>query len=71
MVVVNSDAHGNIDLNDLSEKAEKNKENLAALMVTYPSTYGVFEEGIREIINIVHERGGQVTSNDIMTREGN
>jgi glycine dehydrogenase len=45
VVVVNSDAKGNIDINDLKAKAEKHKDNLAALMVTYPSTYGVFEVG--------------------------
>jgi glycine dehydrogenase len=60
VVVVNSDEHGNIDLNDLKAKAEKHKDNLAALMVTYPSTYGVFEESIKEIIDMVHGYGGQV-----------
>jgi glycine dehydrogenase len=60
VVVVQSDEQGNINIKDLREKAEKHKDNLAALMVTYPSTYGVFEEGIKEIIGIVHERGGQV-----------
>lgn len=60
VVVVNSDANGNIDISDLREKAAKHKDNLAALMVTYPSTYGVFEEGITEIIDIVHKNGGQV-----------
>lgn len=60
VVVVNSDEHGNIDLNDLKAKAEQHKDNLAALMVTYPSTYGVFEESIKEIIDVVHSHGGQV-----------
>jgi len=60
VVVVKCDDHGNIDISDLRTKAEANKANLSALMVTYPSTHGVFEEGIREIIQIVHEYGGQV-----------
>ena len=53
-------ANGNIDVNDLREKAEANKNNLAALMVTYPSTHGVFEEAIKEICKIIHQNGGQV-----------
>ena len=60
VVVVNCDANGNIDVKDLKEKAEANKDNLSALMVTYPSTHGVFEEEIQEICKIVHECGGQV-----------
>jgi glycine dehydrogenase len=60
VVVVNSDEQGNIDVNDLKAKAEKHKDNLAALMATYPSTYGVFEESIKDIIDIVHGYGGQV-----------
>lgn len=60
VVVVKSDANGNIDLVDLKEKAEKYKETLGAIMVTYPSTHGVFEEGILELIKIIHENGGQV-----------
>ena len=51
---------GNIDVDDLREKAEEHAENLAALMVTYPSTHGVFEEAIIEITEIIHENGGQV-----------
>lgn len=51
---------GDIDVNDLRAKSEKHKNELAALMVTYPSTHGVFEEGIREICEIVHSHGGQV-----------
>eukprot|EP00501_MAST-03F_sp_TOSAG23-6_P000479 GSMAST32.ASY1.ANO1.492.1 assembled CDS len=51
---------GDVDMEDLKEKAEKHKDNLAALMVTYPSTFGVFEEGIVEIIDTVHTHGGQV-----------
>ena len=60
IVTVGCDAGGNIDLADLRTKAEAHKDDLAALMVTYPSTHGVFEEGIREICKIVHENGGQV-----------
>jgi glycine dehydrogenase len=60
VVVVKSDDRGNVDIADLRAKAEQHKDKLAALMVTYPSTYGVFEEGIQEIIEIVHTRGGQV-----------
>ncbi|MEB3230116.1 MAG: aminomethyl-transferring glycine dehydrogenase [Leptolyngbyaceae bacterium] len=60
VVVTQCDKDGNIDIADLKAKAEKHQENLAALMVTYPSTHGVFEEGIREICDIVHRHGGQV-----------
>ena len=60
VVVVACDTEGNIDLDDLQEKAETHHETLAAAMVTYPSTHGVFEEKIREICDIVHEYGGQV-----------
>ncbi|CAN0174798.1 unnamed protein product, partial [Discosporangium mesarthrocarpum] len=60
VVVVKSDDAGNIDINDLTEKAELHKDKLAALMVTYPSTYGVFEEGIKEICSTVHANGGLV-----------
>ncbi len=60
VVVVACDADGNVDLNDLRARAQKYRDELAALMVTYPSTHGVFEEGIREICAIVHEHGGQV-----------
>ncbi len=60
VVVVKCDEQGNIDIADLKEKAEAHSENLSALMVTYPSTHGVFEEGILEITQIVHEHGGQV-----------
>jgi glycine dehydrogenase len=60
VVVVSCDVNGNIDVNDLREKAEANKDNLSALMVTYPSTHGVFEEKIKEICKIIHECGGQV-----------
>jgi glycine dehydrogenase len=60
VVVTKSTAEGNIDLDDLREKAELHKDNLSALMVTYPSTHGVFESTIKEITEIIHERGGQV-----------
>ncbi len=60
IVLVKCDDAGNIDVADLREKAEANKENLSALMVTYPSTHGVYEESIIEICNIIHENGGQV-----------
>ncbi len=60
VVVTKCDENGNIDLDDLRAKAEEHKDNLAALMVTYPSTHGVFEEGILEIMDIIHSNGGQV-----------
>ena len=60
VVVVACDREGNIDLADLKGKARKNSQRLAALMVTYPSTHGVFEEEIREVCDIVHGYGGQV-----------
>jgi glycine dehydrogenase len=60
VVVVRTDPSGNIDLDDLRAKAEHHRNDLAALMVTYPSTHGVFEEGIREVCRIVHANGGQV-----------
>jgi len=60
VVVVACDDRGNIDLVDLEKKADENKDRLAALMITYPSTHGVFEEDVKRICEIVHERGGQV-----------
>jgi len=60
VVPVNCDEGGNIDLDDLRAKADAHADQLAALMVTYPSTHGVFESTIREICRIVHDRGGQV-----------
>jgi glycine dehydrogenase len=60
VVVVASTPEGNIDVADLRAKADEHKERLSALMVTYPSTHGVFEESIQDICAIVHERGGQV-----------
>ncbi|MFD1628550.1 aminomethyl-transferring glycine dehydrogenase [Pseudopedobacter beijingensis] len=60
IVVVKCDERGNIDVEDLKDKAIEHKENLSCLMVTYPSTHGVFEESIIEICDIIHENGGQV-----------
>ena len=60
VVPVKCDELGNIDIADLNAKAEKHSENLSALMVTYPSTHGVFEESIREICDVIHQNGGQV-----------
>ena len=60
VVVVNCDSDGNIDVEDLQTKAMQYKETLAALMVTYPSTHGVFEERIKDICDIIHENGGLV-----------
>ncbi|MCG3119893.1 MAG: Glycine dehydrogenase (decarboxylating) [bacterium] len=60
VVVVKCDDHGNIEVADLKAKAEQHRDRLAALMVTYPSTHGVFEEAIKEICAIIHANGGQV-----------
>ncbi|MDB5035523.1 MAG: glycine dehydrogenase, decarboxylating [Chlorobi bacterium] len=60
VVVTRTDENGNIDMEDLRAKAEEHKDDLAALMVTYPSTHGVFEESIREVCQIIHAHGGQV-----------
>ncbi|HLW74355.1 MAG TPA: aminomethyl-transferring glycine dehydrogenase, partial [Gammaproteobacteria bacterium] len=60
VVVVACDDQGNVDLADLKAKAEEHKQDLAAIMITYPSTHGVFEAGIRQICDIVHQNGGQV-----------
>ena len=60
ILVVKSTSEGEIDIDDLREKAVANKDNLSCLMVTYPSTHGVFEEGILEIIKIIHDNGGLV-----------
>lgn len=60
VVVVKCDNDGNVDIEDLKTKAEKHSQNLSALMVTYPSTHGVFEDGIVDICAIVHDHGGQV-----------
>ncbi|WNC09198.1 aminomethyl-transferring glycine dehydrogenase [Pseudomonas coleopterorum] len=60
VVVTACDARGNVDIEDLRAKAIEHSDKLAALMITYPSTHGVFEEGIREICAIIHDHGGQV-----------
>lgn len=60
VVVVKTDEQGNVDIDDLKAKAAEHQANLGALMITYPSTHGVYEEGIRDICQIVHEHGGQV-----------
>ncbi|MDR0755240.1 MAG: aminomethyl-transferring glycine dehydrogenase, partial [Prevotellaceae bacterium] len=60
IIVVDCDEKGNINVDDLRKKAEENKENLSCIMITYPSTHGVFEGRISEIIDIVHSNGGQV-----------
>ncbi|WP_431164774.1 aminomethyl-transferring glycine dehydrogenase [Tenacibaculum halocynthiae] len=60
VVVTKTDERGNIDVEDLRAKAELHKDNLAALMVTYPSTHGVYEKAIKEITQIIHDNGGQV-----------
>jgi glycine dehydrogenase len=60
VVVVACDSNGNVDIDDLKAKSEKHSQNLAAIMITYPSTHGVFEVNVREICEIVHAHGGQV-----------
>jgi glycine dehydrogenase len=60
VVVTKCDESGNIDINDLKAQAEKHKEHLAGLMITYPSTHGVFEESISEICKLIHQNGGLV-----------
>ncbi|MDA0779548.1 MAG: aminomethyl-transferring glycine dehydrogenase [Bacteroidetes bacterium] len=60
VVVVGTDERGNIDLDDLKQKADTHAENLAALMITYPSTHGVFESAIKEITAYIHSKGGQI-----------
>ena len=60
VVVVATDEFGNVDIADLTAKAEQHSDNLGALMITYPSTHGVFEEGIRDICDLIHKNGGQV-----------
>ena len=60
VVIVKCDEKGNIDVDDLRTKAEEHKDDLSSLMVTYPSTHGVFEESILEVMDIIHNNGGQV-----------
>ncbi|MGQ9863183.1 MAG: aminomethyl-transferring glycine dehydrogenase [Bacteroidia bacterium] len=60
VIIIQCDAEGNIDLKDLTQKATQYRDRLAALMVTYPSTHGIYEENIRQVCNLIHECGGQV-----------
>jgi len=60
VVVIKTAKTGNIDMDDLIEKCEKHSDNLAAIMITYPSTHGVFEDDVREVCGLIHEHGGQV-----------
>ncbi|KGK14431.1 glycine dehydrogenase [Vibrio navarrensis] len=60
VVVVKCDENGNVDLVDLAEKIEKHKDNLSSIMITYPSTHGVYEEQVKEVCDMVHAAGGQV-----------
>ena len=60
VVVINTDERGNIDIEDLKTKVNEHKDNLAALMITYPSTHGVFESEIQSINDLIHQNGGQV-----------
>ena len=60
VVTIDCDANGDVDLDDLTKQAEKHSDRLAALMVTYPSTHGVFEDHIQELCDVVHQHGGQV-----------
>ena len=60
IVVVGTDAQGNINIPELKAAAEKHSDNLAALMVTYPSTHGVYEDGIKDVCDTIHKHGGQV-----------
>ncbi|EGQ8080912.1 TPA: aminomethyl-transferring glycine dehydrogenase [Vibrio parahaemolyticus] len=60
VVVVKCDDEGNIDIDDLAAKIEKHKDNLSSIMITYPSTHGVYEEKVKEVCEMVHEAGGQV-----------
>jgi glycine dehydrogenase len=60
VVIVECDAHGNVDMADLRDKAQRHTDDLSCIMVTYPSTHGVFEESIIELCEVVHQHGGQV-----------
>ena len=60
IIVTATDPEGNIDVEDFRAKAEANKDNLFGAMITYPSTHGIFEESIRELVKIIHDNGGQV-----------
>ncbi|WP_428776531.1 aminomethyl-transferring glycine dehydrogenase [Vibrio sp.] len=60
VVVVKCDSEGNVDINDLADKIEKHKDNLSSIMITYPSTHGVYEEQVKQVCEMVHAAGGQV-----------
>jgi len=60
IVVVKTDKEGNVDMDDLKAKADAHKDKLACLMITYPSTFGVYEEGVKEMVDLIHAKGGQV-----------
>ena len=60
IIPINCDKEGNIDLTDLQEKAKENSNNLSSIMITYPSTHGVFETNVRKVCEVVHKHGGQV-----------
>ena len=60
IIPINCDEEGNIDLTDLKEKAKENSNNLSSIMITYPSTHGVFETNVRKVCEVVHKHGGQV-----------
>jgi glycine dehydrogenase len=60
VVPVKCDAKGNLDMPDLNAKLAQTKDRLAAIMITYPSTYGFFDDGVEEICDLVHQHGGQV-----------
>jgi len=60
VVIIKCDKHGNISEDDLNEKVEKHSENISALMITYPSTHGVFENSIKDICQLIHNNGGQI-----------
>src|SRR5690606_576785 len=60
IVLVSCDVNGNINVGELREKAQQHKDTLSCLMITYPSTHGVFESSIREMMDIIHENGGLV-----------
>ena len=59
-LLCSTDSHGNVNIAELKQKAEEHSKNLAALMITYPSTHGVYEEGVDEICRVIHKHGGQV-----------
>lgn len=60
VVVVGCDENGNIDVSDLKAKIDKHRHDLSCIMITYPSTHGVYEEAVQEVCELVHEAGGQV-----------